>query len=88
MLLDDYNNLSRNGNGKIRLYHKNKIKRLYLNDKELVNKKINIDDNYNIIIDEKNGVKVNNQMFISLNKIDDYRWEELVKNIDKMVIVK
>lgn len=64
----------------LRFYSKNKIKRLYV-DKMLSDKYIYISDNRDGLIVhigcKNNGLKVNKQGFVSLNRLSDKAWNSI-----------
>lgn len=71
-----------NKDNKLRLYRKDNNKRLYVSNK-LIDKSLSIIDNKDnnkqviIIEDKKQGLKVNKQGFISLNKLDNKLYDKL-----------
>ena len=76
----NYKSIS-NKDNKLRLYRKDNNKRLYVSNK-LIDKSLSIIDNKDnnkqvIIIEDKQGLKVNKQGFISLNKLDNKLYDKL-----------
>lgn len=70
-----------NKDNKCRFYCKDNNKRLYVSNK-LIDKKLSLSDKDNnkliIDIDNKDGLKVNKQGFISLNKLDNKVYNKLI----------